>query len=121
VPEGEAEAIIEQAPKKPASLKVNSGNPTAETIRKDFQRFGFLLDLAAADPANPARITDLGHLNYWRNVAAHQKSTPPPAGVPAPLVLADVRNWRASCDGLATSLDGIMYRELLRILGRAPW
>ncbi|HEY3968206.1 MAG TPA: hypothetical protein VGM05_26825 [Planctomycetaceae bacterium] len=27
----------------------------------------------------------------------------------------------ASCDGLATSLDSIMYTELLRIMGVAPW
>lgn len=103
-----------------AELKLNSGNPTVENIRKDFERFGFLLDFAA-DPANGLRVTHLGHLNYWRNAAAHQKATPPPPGVPPVLALADLRNWRASCDGLATWLDAIMYQELLRILGAAPW
>jgi hypothetical protein len=76
---------------------------------------------AGADPANPVRITHLGHLNYWRNAVAHQKATPPPPGVPAVLLLADIQTWRASCDGLATSLDHIMHAELLRILGVAPW
>src|SRR5262245_56159492 len=90
-----------------AELKLNSGNPTVENIRRDFERFGFLLDLAAADPANPTRLTHLGHLNYWRNAVAHQKATPPPPGVPATLVLADIQAWRRSCDGLATSLDNI--------------
>jgi hypothetical protein len=104
-----------------AELKLNAANPTVPNIRKDFERFGFLLDLAAADPANPARLTHLGHLNYWRNAAAHQRATPPPAGVPPALVLGDVQNWRSSCDGLATSLDHIMDGELLRILGAAPW
>jgi hypothetical protein len=102
-------------------LKLNSGNPTVENIRKDFERFDILLDLAGADPANPARMTHLGHLNYWRNAVAHQKATPAPTGVPAVLTLADVRAWRTSCDGLATSLDGIMQGEMYRILGVAPW
>jgi hypothetical protein len=30
-----------------AEVKLNSGNPTVPNIRKDFERFGFLLDLAA--------------------------------------------------------------------------
>jgi hypothetical protein len=104
-----------------SELRLNTGNPTVENIRKDFERFGFLLDLADADPANPARLTHLGHLNYWRNSVAHQKATPPPAGVPAVLTLADLQVWRGSCDGLATSLDVIMGKELHRMLGIAPW
>jgi hypothetical protein len=104
-----------------AELRINIGNPTVENIRKDFERFGFFLDLASADPANPVRITHLGHMNYWRNAVAHQKPTPSPAGVPPILALAGIQAWRASCDGLATSLDGIMYAQLLRMLGVAPW
>ncbi len=34
---------------------------------------------------------------------------------------ADLQRWRNSCDGLATSVDGIMYNELQRILATAPW
>jgi hypothetical protein len=104
-----------------AALALNTGNPTSESIRKDFERFGFLLDLDRAAPGNPRRVTDLGHLNYWRNHVAHQKGTPPPTGVPAALVFADIQAWRASCDGLAASLDDIMRQELTRILGAAPW
>jgi hypothetical protein len=104
-----------------AKLSLNTSNPTIETIRSDFERFGFTLDLATADPANPLRVTHLGHLNYWRNTAAHHKTTPPPPGVPTALTLADVRNWRASCDGLAASLDAIMHNELTGMLGVAPW
>ena len=37
------------------------------------------------------------------------------------LTLPIVRGWMASCDGLATSLDGIMRAELLHIMGIAPW
>jgi len=101
-----------------AELKLNTGNPTAENIRKDFERFGLLLNLASA---NAGAVTHLGHLNYWRNAAAHQKAAPPPAGVPSVLTLADVQVWRASCNGLATALDDTMSVELLRILGTPPW
>ncbi len=104
-----------------AKLSLNKNNPTVRTIRDDFERFGFTLDLAAADPANPLRVTHLGQMNHWRNTAAHHRTTPAPPGVPAILTLADLQNWRKSCDGLATSLDAIMYNELLRILGVAPW
>jgi hypothetical protein len=87
-------------------------------LKEDFERFGFSLDLAAADPANPARLQHLGVLNRWRNVAAHHGTIP--AGVP-PLALPSLRAWWSSCDGLATSLDGIMYNELRRMLRRSPW
>ncbi len=101
-----------------AELKINSHNPTVDTIRKDFERFAFTLDFDA-DPANGPRVTHLGHLNRWRNAVAHQK-TAAPSGVPA-LTLAEVQGWKVSCDGLAIWLDGIMDKELQRSLGVAPW
>ena len=60
-------------------------------------------------------------LNDGRNKAAHQGTQPLGGGVPAVLTLPIVQGWRASCDGLAVSLDRIMYAELLRIMGAAPW
>jgi hypothetical protein len=99
-------------------LKLNSNNPTVETIKRDFERFAFTLDFAA-DPANGLRVTHLGHLNKWRNTIAHQK-VGVPTGVP-PLTLAAVQSWQTACDGLATWLDDIMRGELLRILGVPPW
>jgi hypothetical protein len=104
-----------------AELALNRGNPIVRNLRNDFERFGFVLDLAGAAPENARRVTDLGHLNYWRNAVAHQHASPPPTGVPAVLTLAHVQTWRASCDGLASSIDGIMHVELSRILGAAPW
>jgi hypothetical protein len=103
-----------------AELKLYGGNPTLENIRKDFERFGFVLNLPVVDPANTMRITDIGHLNQWRNHAAHQNSNPLPVGVP-PLSLAGVQRARNSCSGLAVSLDGVMYNELKRILRVPPW
>ena len=104
-----------------AHLSLEKGNPSYDNIKRDFNRFGFLLDLQAAHPAGPQRITVLGHLNEWRNRAAHQGTQPLGGGVPAVLTLPLVQGWRASCDELAASLDGIMYAELLRTMGVAPW
>jgi hypothetical protein len=101
-----------------AELKLNSNNPTIETIRKDFERFAVILDFQN-DPLNAPRVTHLGHLNKWRNNVAHKKATSP-VGIPA-LTLAAVHDWSRSCDGLATWLDAIMYRELQQILGVTPW
>jgi len=101
-----------------AHLKLGHGNPNLQNLREDFGRFGFALDVAAADPGNPARLQDLAALNKWRNLAAHHGTIPPGT---TPLDLPSLRSWRASCDGLATSLDAIMDNELRRILRRSPW
>lgn len=101
-----------------SELKLNSGNPTVESIRKDFERLGFTVNFAA-DPANVPRLTHLGHLNKWRNAVAHQKPTAP-TGIP-PFTLAFVQSWLISCEGLANWLDAVAYNEMVRILGVAPW
>ncbi len=100
---------------------LEKGNPTYDNIKRDFNRFGILLDLQAAHPAGPQQVTDLGHLNDWRNKAAHQGTHSLGGGVPVSLTLAIVQGWKASCEGLAISLDGVMYTELLGFLGVAPW
>src|SRR5206468_2778359 len=87
-----------------AHRKLDHGNPSIQNIREDFERFGFTLDLSAADPANGPRLTHLGELNRWRNVAAHHGTVP--LGLPA-LTLTLWRTWRDSCDGLAVSLDAV--------------
>lgn len=101
-----------------AELKLNHSNPTMNSIRRDFERFGFTLDFNA-DPANRPRAIHLDELNRWRNAVAHQEPTAP-AGMPA-LTLTAVKGWLISCDGIANWLDAIMYNELLRILGAPPW
>ncbi len=100
-----------------AHRALDRGNPNHDNLRRDFQRFGFTLDLAAADPANRGRLQILARLNEWRNIAAHQGPVPA-GGLPG---LADLRACRNACDGLAGSLDGIMYNHLKRILRREPW
>lgn len=100
-----------------AHQQLDRGNPTIQNIRADFERFGFALDLIAIDSANEVRLTHLGELTRWRNAAAHH--SPPPPGIP--LTLSKLQAWRSSCNGLATSLDRIMYNHLRRILRRDPW
>ncbi len=100
-----------------AHCALDHGNPNLHNLKKDFGRFRFTLDLAGADPANPLRLQRLSELNDWRNIVAHHGIIPP-TGLPA---IADVRNWWSSCDGLAASLDRIMYNQLRRLLRREPW
>ncbi len=100
-----------------ASLTLDRGNPNRDNIRKDFERFGAPLNWVAADPANHGRLRDLERLNGWRNVAAHYNVLPP-GGLPSH---ADLQDWRDSCDGIATFLDGFMHNRLQAALGIAPW
>ena len=100
-----------------AHRKLDRGNPTKDNLKMDFKRFGFTLELRV-DPANVPRLDDLSALNKWRNVAAHQGTTLP---IGVPLDLPSLRSWRTSCDGLAASLDAILYNQLRRIPRRAPW
>jgi hypothetical protein len=101
-----------------AHRKLDRGNPNLENLKADFKRFGFTFDLAGADPTNPARLQHLAKLNEWRNVVAHQGT---PTAMAGPLTNVLVTAWHTSCDGLANSLDGIMYNQLRRILRRRPW
>jgi hypothetical protein len=100
------------------SLALERGNPNHANIRRDFSRFGFVFGFHAA---NARQITDLAHLSEWRNKAAHQGTEPLGAGVPLTLTLPLLQGWKASCDGLAASLDGIMQQQLLQMIGAAPW
>lgn len=99
------------------ALSLDHGNPTLANLKRDFGRFAFKLDFVVADPLNSVRLEHLARLNDWRNAAAHHGNIPA-AGVPN---LADLRLWFRSCDGLATSLDTIVYNQLRKLLRRKPW
>ena len=102
-----------------AHCVLDRGNPNIDNLAKDFDRFGFDLRMEInMDPANAARRQHLAALNQWRNVAAHQGTTLPAGG---PLTLPTLQEWRKSCDGLATSMDAIVYNQLRIILRRKPW
>ena len=96
---------------------IDHGNPTNHNIKKDFSRLGGKFNFSDSDPANAVRLGHLNSLNVWRNIAAHHGYVPA-GGVPD---LADLRGWRKSCDGLATSLDEIVYNRLRVLLRREPW
>ena len=107
-----------------ANRGLDGGNPRYETIRQDFQRFAFDLNIAVAtDPGRKAaherRVTHLGHLGQWRNHCAHHKVVPPTEG--GPLSVAVVRAWQDSCYGFAEELDRVMYHELGIVIGSHPW
>ena len=108
-----------------ASLALERGNPSHDNLVRDFSRFGFDLSFTAAHVAahlaNGPRVTALGHLQAWRNRAVHQGTSPLGGGVPALLTLSLLRNWRDSCNGLAASLDDIMYNYLQGVFGAPPW
>jgi hypothetical protein len=99
-------------------IALDHGNPNLDNMNTDFSRFGFSLDLKGRDPANEVHISHLGHLNKWRNAAAHHGN--PPKGIP--LNIASIRTWKTSCSGLATSLDGILYNQLRTLIhSPRPW
>ena len=104
-----------------AQLALEKGNPSHDNIKRDFGRFGFQLNLQSAHARGPQQVTDLGHLNDWRNRAAHQGISPLGGGVPGTLSLPIIQGWRVSCDDLANSLDTILQGKLLHLLGVAPW
>jgi hypothetical protein len=98
---------------------LDQGNPSAESIARDFKRFGFDLKAElAADPANALRLQHLSALNKWRNVAAHQGTALPPG---IPLTLAALRTWRVACNELAFAMDRVAYNQLRILLRRKPW
>jgi hypothetical protein len=90
-----------------ANRKLDHGNPSIDNLKRDFSRFGLSLRMATHDPTNNARLAHLSELNEWRNISAHH-GTVPAAGLPA---LPTIQGWKNSCNGLATSLDDIMYNH----------
>lgn len=108
--------------------ELSGSNAKYTSIKADFERFDF--DLTAAlttDPAvapgtlaaNQSHISRIDHLNKWRNYAAHHNATPPTTG--GPFALPTVLLWKAACHELAAELDRVMYNQLVRLTGTAPW
>lgn len=102
-----------------AQIGLGTGNPSLQTLTRDFDRFGLNLktELDAA-PANVLRLNHLAVLIQWRNFVVHHGVTPPPG---PPLTLPTAGSWLVSCDGLARELDRIMYDYLQAALGAPPW
>ena len=102
-------------------VELEGANPRFESIRADFERFGFDLNEelgTKTDPSVARMIGGINQLNTARNYAAHRKTKPPASG---PITITAIEQWRAACDGIAVGLDAAMYNKMAQILGRAPW
>ncbi|SOD03379.1 hypothetical protein SAMN05216486_11133 [bacterium JGI 053] len=120
-------AFASLAPLLKASLsqarRLDSGNPNPGNIASDFSRFGFDIWVLARErnARTPARRMRLEVLNRWRNAVAHQDFRSPHLGGRETVRLAEVREWRAACGGLAVDFDGILGVYLNAIGGAQPW
>ncbi len=102
--------------------KLDSGNPNPGNIGSDFNRLGIeFWRMLKRNPANEARCKSLERLNDWRNAIAHQDFNPDRLGGRSTLLLQDVRQWRATCEELATEFDAVIANHLAIILGAMPW
>src|SRR5262245_3621815 len=100
-----------------AGLKLDKMNPTLDALADDFKRFG-ISDLRAAVGTAPPADAHKGRLkamNECRNKCAH--------GVPVipELLLANIQEWRISCDWLASRLNAVVYNRLWVAFRAAPW
>jgi hypothetical protein len=101
---------------------LDRGNPNPGTLGADFGRFGFDFwpDVLALDTHAASYRTDLETLNAWRNAIAHNDFAPS-RFTSTILSVSQVRDWRRSCNHLARLFDTLLYRELTRLTGNAPW
>lgn len=100
-----------------AGLVLDRGNPTLDALEDDFSRFGvanFRSTIGTGPPADGHKRS-LGDMIACRNKCAHGKQSIPE------LQLANIRDWRHSCDWLASRLNAILYDVLWRRFRSAPW
>lgn len=103
--------------------KLETGNPNPGNLGNDFNRFGFKLfdAMLAIDPATAARKTELEQLNVWRNAIGHQDFTKAELNGKTTISISKVRDWRAACDALASTMDTALQAQLKAVLGAMPW
>ncbi|MGL4553640.1 MAG: hypothetical protein ACRC33_20960 [Gemmataceae bacterium] len=100
-----------------AGLKLDKGNPTLDALAEDFSRFGIADVRAAIGIAPPADVHKgrLKAMNGCRNKCAHGEAVIPE------LILANIRDWRTSCDWLASRLNAVVYNRLRAAIRAVPW
>jgi hypothetical protein len=98
--------------------KLDKGNPSPENLQLDFERLGFDLQGSIFEAKRKAR---LHMLNHWRNAIAHQDFDPAKLGGKTKLGLAEVREFRKLCNGLAEMMDACAQSHLRTITGKQPW
>jgi hypothetical protein len=100
-----------------AGLLLEKMNPTLDALSEDFRRFG-IADLRAAIGTTPPADTHKGRLkamNGCRNKCAHGEPAIPE------LLLANIQDWRNSCDWLAAQLNAVVYDKLWVAFRSTPW
>jgi hypothetical protein len=105
---------------------MDRGNAGPGNIGADFARLGLKIwdALAVRDVRNNIRNRKLEELNTWRNAIAHenfQDAVKFPAGRRTVLHLAKVRDWRQTCDVLASHMDEAMQAHITTLTGSVPW
>jgi hypothetical protein len=120
-------AFVNLAPLLRASLsharRLDAGNPNPGNSSSDFNRYGIdIWTLTNIKDSRTRRRRDrLEALNRWRNAIAHQDFRSPHLGGRETVRFAEVRSWRAACDGLAVDFDAVMRLYLGSACGVAPW
>lgn len=114
------------APLLKASLshgrRLDTGNPNPGNIGSDFSRFGMdLWNAVSASPRTESRRERLEAMNRWRNAIAHQDFRSPHLQGRETVRLAEIRRWRAACDGLAVDFDRVLAVYLKGMVGHTPW
>lgn len=101
--------------------KLDHGNPNPGNIASDFGRLvpNFWVLLKTAKASNKGRLKSLEHMNEWRNAIAHEDFGK--QLTPTSLQLKTVGLWRRKCDVLARSMNDVLWSELQRLVGAAPW
>ena len=106
-----------------AGRKLDAGNPNPGNIGSDFERLEihFWPALIAHDRRNKPRQAALAVMNRWRNAVAHQDFSRPDLHGRDRLKLAEVRQWRSTCEQLAVDFERVMYHYMSSVTGTAPW
>jgi hypothetical protein len=107
-------------------LTMDRGNANPGNIGSDFGRLGVKLwdELAARNTRNAFRNRKLEELNAWRNAIVHEDFRNRAifsAGQRTILRLSQVREWRRTCNALASDMDGLMQRYVGQLTGKPPW
>jgi hypothetical protein len=100
--------------------KLDFGNPNPGNLGMDFGRLGmeFWTVVSTWDMRVTTWQKRLQGLNEWRNAIAHQDFTKVGRSV---VRLAEVRQWRSTCQGLARTFDKALSAHLRSLAGVTPW
>ncbi len=101
--------------------KLDRGNPTPGNLGSDFGRLGmtFWPDVNVLHRHNAARAKRLELMGHWRNAIAHQDfaGNARHLGGRTEITLADVRQFRRTCEALALGFDRAVLSHIKTVAG----